>query len=336
VSSTPPSVLRVVLIRLRYALAAAAVLVVISSAGYVVIADYPWFDAFYMTMITLGTVGYGEVRPLDTAGRWWTIGVIIAGFTVFVNATARLTSLLLSGTINEALTERRRYKMRTHLSGHVIVVGFGRVGRATVASVRDAGLPCAVVEESVDRAEDVTRAGAVFISGDGRDLETLDAAGIARCTALVVALDDPDNLVVVVTARTLRPDLRIVSRVNDIAWAERLRRAGASTLVPVYESAGASLAATALNPEVLGVQDLSVMGVRTEELLVPDGSPLAGRPLVDLMADDTELVLIGVRRDAGITRWHEVDGTLREGDVIVAMGPPTSLAGLANRLTAAG
>jgi voltage-gated potassium channel len=329
VGNDSPSIVRLVVTRLRWALLSAAGLIAIAAAGYVVVADYSWMDALYMTVITLATVGYGEVQPLTAAGRWWTIITIIAGFAVFVNATAQLTALLLSGEIRHVLEERRRGKMRDRLERHVIVVGYGRVGRATANSIREAGLACAVVEEDTSRADDIMRAGAVFVQGDGRDIETLQAAGIDHAVALSTALDDPDNLVVIVTARTLRPDLRIVSRVNDIHWSERLRRAGASQLVPVYESAGASIAATAMSPEVLAVQELTGLGMRTEEILVPAGSPLAGCDLASVMERDPELVLIGVRRDDSLTRWHEVQGTLREGDVVVAMGSSVSLAELA-------
>jgi voltage-gated potassium channel len=329
VGNDSPSIVRLVITRLRWAILSAAGLIAIAAAGYVVVADYSWMDALYMTVITLATVGYGEVQPLTAAGRWWTIVTIIAGFAVFVNATAQLTALLLSGEIRYVLEERRRGKMRDRLERHVIVVGYGRVGRATANSIREAGLACAVVEEDTSRADDIIRAGAVFVQGDGRDIETLQAAGIDHAVALSTALDDPDNLVVIVTARTLRPDLRIVSRVNDIHWSERLRRAGASQLVPVYESAGASIAATAMSPEVLAVQELTGLGMRTEEILVPAGSPLAGRDLASVMERDPELVLLGVRRDDSLTRWHEVQGTLREGDVVVAMGSSASLAELA-------
>lgn len=315
--------------RLRWVIVSAAVLVAVASTGYVIIADYGWADAVYMTIITLATVGYGEVQPLTHAGRWWTVTVIVAGFAVFVNATAQLTTLLLSGEIRAVLAVRRRNRMRSQLKGHVVVVGFGRVGRAAVASVREAGLPCAVIEADPTRAEDVARMGAVYVQGDGRDNESLEAANIGAAVALTTALDDPDNLVVTLTARTLRPDLRIVTRVNDMHWCERLRRAGASHLVPVYESAGASIAATALSADVIAVQELTGLGMRTEEILLPAGSPLAGREPVSLMAEDPDLVLIGVRRDSELTRWHEVGGVLQEGDVVVAMGPASSLAALA-------
>lgn len=329
-----PSVVRVIFVSLRRAIAIAVALIVVATVGYRLLEDYDWLDAFYMTIITLATVGYGEVEPLSDGGRLFTIGVILAGFTVFVYVTAQLTSLMLSGEITGVVRARRREKMRDRLEGHVIVVGYGRVGRATVHALRDAGLACAVVEEDASRQDEIAQTGAVLVEGDGRDIETLQAAGIDRAIALATALDDPDNLVVIVTARTLRPDLRIVSRVNDAHWCERLQRGGASQLVPVYESAGANIAATALTPDVIAVQDLLGLGMRTEELLVPRGSNLAGRALADLMAGDDDLVLIGIRREQMLTRWHEVEGALREGDVVVAMGPPRSLQVLADRMKA--
>lgn len=304
----------------------------VSTIGFRLLEDYTWLDSLYMTVITLATVGYGEVEPLSEGGRLFTIAVIIAGFTVFVYVTSQLTSLMLSGEVTTAIRARRRDIMRDNLDNHVIVVGCGRVGRATVEAIRKAGLACAVIDENTTREDDIARLGAVYVEGDGRDIDTLRAAGIERAIALTTVLDDPDNLVVTVTARTMRPDLRIVSRVNDAHWVERLTRAGASHLVTVYESAGANIAATALTPDVLAVQDLVGLGMRTEEILVPEGSPLAGCALSDLMTGDDNLVLIGVRREKTLTRWHEVEGTLQVGDVVVAMGPRPSLERLAIRM----
>jgi voltage-gated potassium channel len=330
----PPSALRVIVKKLRWAVLIAAALIVFSTTGYWLLEDYGWLEAFYMTIITLATVGYGEVQPLSAAGRLFTIAVIVAGFGVFVYVTSQLTTLMLSGEITSVIRVRRRVKMRERLEGHVIVVGYGRVGRSTVRAIREAGLPCAVVERSTTLEDEITEIGAVLIEGDGRDIDTLQAAGIDRSIALATVLDDPDNLVVIVTARTLSPDLRIVSRVNDDHWCERLVHAGASQLVPVYESAGTNIATTALSANVIAVQDLVGMGMRTEEILVPKGSSIAGSALMDLMAGDDDLVLVGIRRENNLTRWHEVEGPLSEGDIVLAMGPRPSLDRLASRMKA--
>jgi voltage-gated potassium channel len=258
----------------------------------------------------------------------WAILVIVAGYAVFVSMTARFTSLLLSGAFQEAVQQRRRRHMCEDLHDHLIVVGYGRVGRATARSTLASGRPCAVVDHRPELAEEVEALGAVWVEGDGRDLETLERAGVARASALVTALDDPDNLVVVVTARTLRPELRVVSRVNDTHWCERLQRAGAASLVPVFDSAGASLAATAASPSVVGVQELPAIGVRTEEIVVPEGSPLIGTAPADAMGLHPDLVIVGVRRDDELSRWHEIDAVIESGDVLVALGPPAAIAAL--------
>lgn len=322
-----------VLRRLRGPILAALVLLAISSTGYVVIAGYDWFDGIYMTVITFGTIGYGEVHPLATAGRAWTIVMIGAGFAEFVYASATLTSLLVSGDIAQGIRARRSAHMCEQLHDHVIVVGFGRVGRAVIESVTRAGRSCAVVDQTRAREGEAAAMGAVLVAGDGRDVEVLQAAHIERAVALVTVLDDPSNLVVVVTARSLRPDLRIVARSNDQAWNARLLRAGAAQVVPVYESVGASLAASAVTDTEVGVQDLPGLGVRTEEIVVPPDSPAIGCSLAELMVLDSDVLLLGVRRETGaLTRWHELDGPIAAGDVLVALGPAASLTGLAARL----
>lgn len=325
--------LGLVLRRLRGPIVTAVVLVAISTAGYVIVAHYPWFDALYMTVITFGTIGYGEVQPLDHGGRLWTILMIVAGFAELVYSSATLTSLFLSGDIAELVRSRKVARMKDELHDHVIVVGYGRVGRAVTEAVRRTGRQCAVIDVRIERRSDAAELGAVFIEGDGREVEVLTDARIEAAAALVSVLDDPSNLVVVVTARSLQPELRIVARSNDQAWNARLLRAGAAQVVPVYESVGASLAASAVTDSVVAVQDLPAVGVRTEELVVPAASPAVGATLAELMATDPEVLLLGVRRDAGgLTRWHELDGPVAAGDVLVALGPPAALASLAERL----
>ena len=316
--------LGLVLRRLRGPIVTAVVLVAISTAGYVIVAHYPWFDALYMTVITFGTIGYGEVQPLDHGGRLWTILMIVAGFAELVYSSATLTSLFLSGDIAELVRSRKVARMKDELHDHVIVVGYGRVGRAVTEAVRRTGRQCAVIDVRIERRSDAAELGAVEVLTDAR---------IEAAAALVSVLDDPSNLVVVVTARSLQPELRIVARSNDQAWNARLLRAGAAQVVPVYESVGASLAASAVTDSVVAVQDLPAVGVRTEELVVPAASPAVGATLAELMATDPEVLLLGVRRDAGgLTRWHELDGPVAAGDVLVALGPPAALASLAERL----
>jgi voltage-gated potassium channel len=322
--------MKLVLTRLRGPLIVALIAIAAASAGYVVIEGWGWFDAVYMSVITMGQVGYGEVHELSTDGRMWTMAVIFAGFGVFVYSAASLTALFLSGDVAAALRERRRSKVREHLKDHVVIVGFGRVGRASADAAVRSGRSCVVID-TTDAVEDaVTAAGAVFLMGDARDVTVLRTAGVGRAAALITSLDDPSNAVVALTARSLAPDLRIVARVNDAAWRERLMRAGASHVVPVYESVGASMAATALDAEVLGVLAIPGTDMRVEEVEVGVDSRAEGLDLRQLMHAAPDVHILGLRHEQGLRRWHEADEPLHSGDMMVVLGTAPGLA----RLTA--
>jgi voltage-gated potassium channel len=305
----------------------------VASAGFMVLADYPWFDALYMSVITLATIGYGEVNPLDTAGRVWAITVIVAGFATFVYAASVLSAVFVSGEFTNAINARRGERMREQLRDHVIVVGFGRVGRAVVQGVVNERRPCIVIDRERTLDESITAAGVVGLIGDASEETTLREAGIERAEAIVVAAhDDATNLVVVLTARALNPSLRIVARVNDPAWYDRICRAGAHSALSPYESYGIALAASALDASVVGVQDLPTLGLRAEEFTVLAGSPVVGKSLEDFAVAHPDVLVVGIRREQGITRWHEIPGPIAVDDVIVVLGEPSAMARLASAI----
>jgi voltage-gated potassium channel len=320
-----PHARTLVLQRLRGPLLAALLAVAVASTGYVLIEDWSWMDAIYMSTITMGQVGYGEVRTLGTAGRIWTMGVIFAGFGVFVYSAAALTALFVSGEVAAALRERRRSKMRDHLRDHVVIVGFGRVGRASADAAVRAGREVVIVDTTEGLDDAIEAAGAVYLKGDARDVTVLRTAGVTRAAALITTLDDPSNAVVTLTGRSIAPSLRIVARVSDANWSERLMRAGASHVVPVYESVGAGMAATALDAEVLGVLAIPGTDMRVEELEVGAGSLAEGLDLRTLGGAAPDLHILGLRNGGQVRRWHEADGPLRAGDMLVVLGNPTAL-----------
>ena len=306
---------------------------VVATIGFVVLADYPWFDGLYMSVITLATIGYGEVKPLDTTGRIWAITVIVAGFATFVYAASVLSAVFVSGEFTNAVKARRGERMREQLRDHVIVVGFGRVGRAVVKGVVNERRPCIVIDRERALDESITAAGVVGLIGDASEETTLREAGIERAEAIVVAAhDDATNLVVVLTARALNPNLRIVARVNDPAWYDRICRAGAHSALSPYESYGIALAASALDASVVGVQDLPTLGLRAEEFTVLAGSPVVGTLLQDLAVAHPDVLVVGIRREQGITRWHEIPGPITVDDVIVILGEPSAMARLASAI----
>jgi voltage-gated potassium channel len=236
--------------RLRLPFALLVTLVAISTIGYRVIEGWGWVDALYMTVITLGTIGYGEVHPLGTDGRLFTIGVIIASFAMLAYAVSVLTSLFTSGEVGRRMNERSARKMQETFRDHVIVVGFGRVGHSVVRSLHEIGERCVVLDTNEEKGPAVQALGAVLVCGDATDVDCLRAAGIDRAAGLVAATDtDASNLVVVLTARAVAPNLRIVSRVNEPEWLQRIKHAGADVAQSPYESYGRHLAGYAAGLE---------------------------------------------------------------------------------------
>lgn len=319
-----------ILHRLRWALLALLVLFVAATGGYVAIDSFGWLDAAFMTVITLSTVGFKEVHPLNHAGQVFTIGVIIASFGTFVYAAATITDLFTSGSALDHLRESRGRRMRNEMSDHVIVVGFGRVGQAVAKGLRDLGADYLVMDRSRDAEAAIREAGHVAFIGDATDEDDLAEAGLERAKALVAAAEqDNVNLVITLTARALRPDLRIVSRVNEAGWLDRITRAGADVAQSPYPSYGVSLATSALSRRVLDFHALPLLGLGTEEIEVREGSPYLGRPLHEVGEQFGSVHIVGLRRDQRLQRWSDVGDEVRAGDVLVALGTPESLRSLA-------
>jgi len=303
----------------------------VATLGYVLLEGYGWLDGIYMTVITLGTVGYGEIKPLDAVGRVFTIGVIIVGFTTFVYAVSVLTNLFVSGDVLIQMHHRRSKRMREELDHHVIVVGFGRVGQAVVRGLNEMDKRCIVLDRNPAAKASIRAAGGVEVIGDATNPEDLHRAGIDRADALIAACDaDSENLVVVLTARSTKPGLRIISRVNETAWLERLKQAGADSVQSPYPSYGMSLAASAMSSAVLDLHDFPLLGLGTEEIQIPEGSALSGLTSSEILQAHPCVYVLGLRREAHLQPWHAIDSAIRAGDVLVALGTPEYLGALAD------
>ncbi len=317
------SLLGFVVYRLRWAILALAGLSLVATVGYVVIEGYGWLDAAFMTVITLSTVGYEEVRPLDGAGQLFTMGVLVAGFATLVYAAAMLAGVLTSGDAAAHLRQSRGRRMRNALDNHIIVAGFGRVGQAVARGVHDLDRTCLVIDRDPAREVLITESGLVPMIGDGTNERVLQDAGIARAAALVAATDeDGVNLLITLTARALRPDIRIVSRINEAEWRDRMVHAGADVAQSPYRSYGMSLAASAVTPGVLDVHVLPMLGLATEEIEVTMQSPFVGQTLMEIGEQRPDVFVVGLRRDRQFHRWHDLNGAVLPGDVLVALGTP--------------
>lgn len=252
--------------------------------GYRWIEGWPWMDAAYMTVETLSTVGFGEVHPLSTPGRLLTMGLIVCGGVFAAYAFTQLAHLLFIGEWRAYWENRRRLRMIQDLSNHVIVCGYGRVGRNVVAELQAEGLPFVVLDVDPARAAQVEGDGHLFVLGDAAHEARLREAGIERARGLVAAAkSDAENVFIVLTARSLRADLPIVARADLEESEPKLVRAGANRVILPYHITGRRLVAMLVRPHVADFLDEVAHANGTELVLeqvqiAPD-SPLAGQEL---------------------------------------------------------
>ncbi len=239
------------------------------TVGYVLLEGWSIVEALYMTVITLSTVGFSEVRPLSEPGRVFTTALIVAGVGAVTYLFAAISQYIVSGELSGSLRKTRMQQRIDALTGHYIISGYGRVGQQTYLDLADQGRPCVVVEAHEEALKD-TPAPLLWVTGDAADDDVLDRAGIDRAGGLVAATgDDATNLMVTLTARTLQPDLTIVARANQPASEPKLRRAGATHVISPYTISGRRIARQLLYPSIVDFLDV-VMHSENLELLLEE------------------------------------------------------------------
>ena len=236
--------------RLRVLAAVALAILGLGTAGYMLLEDASLIDAFYMTLITLTTVGFGEVIELDAKGRLFTIALIGAGVVGFATTVALMAQLVQEGALGERGRQRRMQKKIDHMTDHYIVCGLGRVGRAVAAQLASEGVGFVIIDRGERDSEDVRTMGYPYELGDATQESVLIAAGVERARGLVCALpDDPDNVFIALAARSINPDITIVSRLSDPTAAPRLVQAGVDKIVSPYETSGRHMARAAMEKD---------------------------------------------------------------------------------------
>ena len=229
---------------------------VVGTVGYRVIENASWWDSFFMTAITVTTVGFEEEVPLSHGGEVFTAVLLLAGLGVLLFMLTEISRSVLEGELNQFLGRRRRSRMIERLSGYQIVCGWGRMGRAVVEELRRAGLSVVVVERSADRIRTLQEMGIGVVSGDATSEAVLRAANIKRARGLVSTLnDDAHNVYTVLTARALNPALFIVARATEEEAERRILKGGADRVVNPYHLGGTRLAHLVVKPAIVNFFD---------------------------------------------------------------------------------
>lgn len=325
----------------RLAIAGGALLsvLVIGTVGYVFIEGASVFDSLYMTVITVGTVGFSETVALSQAGRAFTMLLILTGFGAMLFALGTFIDFVVEGHLRDLLEGRRMQSGIERLDGHHIVAGIGRVGVAVAHVLADEGAPFVIIEHDAAAAAEAKAEGWLVLVADATDEEALERAGIRRARSLVTALDaDADNLFVTFSARAINPELFIVARSSHESSEAKLKRAGANRVMTPNVIGGRRMATMVLHPVVSDYLDLVTHGdgleYRLQEIDVLDGCPFAGQSIAKARVRDmTGAYILAVQGvDEAINTNPASDTVLRVGDKLVVLGTTAQLEALYSQM----
>jgi voltage-gated potassium channel len=302
--------------------------------GYTIL-GWELLDAFYMVIITIFGVGYGEVKPLDTPGeRFFTILVIFAGFISVAYIVGGFVQLMMEGEINRALDARRKNQDIENLKNHVIVCGFGRIGQVLARELSHAKRSFIVIDVSSDQISKAEELGYLTYSGSAADEDVLQAAGIQRATAIATVLsNDADNVFITLTARELNPDLTILARGEIPSTEKKLKLAGADHVVLPAAISAQRITNLITRPTTIDFLEennerahldemLDQINMRIDELTISPGSLLAGTTAEQLEFQGNRGFLIIAIRQADGTVVQQPPGTmvLNGGDTVIVLG----------------
>ena len=313
---------------------------IVGTAGFELIEGYSWFDAFYMTLTTITTVGYQELRPLSHAGRVFNSFLILFGVLAMFLVIGAMTQTIIELELQDRYGTRRKKRMINNLHDHFIVCGFGRVGRNASSEFQRANAPFLVIDRSEQRIAKAGSAGMLGIVADATRDDSLREAGVLRAKGLIAALpSDAENLFIILSAKTLNPGLTVVTRVSEEEAGEKLRRAGADTVFTPYAMAGRQLADALLRPHVVEFLDFarSNIGPRItmEQVRVASKGEFTRKPLGQMLeVRESGVIVLAIRKHGGETIFNPPsDVEISAGDFLIVMGERSSLQKLEQILT---
>jgi voltage-gated potassium channel len=318
--------------RLTICLILLAAVVLSGSAGFHFLEHWGWFDAFYMTLTTMTTIGYGEIRPLSHAGRIFNSFLIVfavfsGGFTI-----ATFSQALLQFEFGKAFGRRRMERELAKLSGHYIICGAGRVGRTVARELRARGQSIVFIEREPQRAEWAVNERIPVIVGSASSEENLKRAHIETAKGFVAAASsDAENLYIVLTARGFRSDLKIIARASEEEATSKLLRAGASQVLSPYFFVGSRIAQLLLRPNVLDFIDAAFgterLDVEIGEVRIEAKSKLVGKTLGDAsIRQQADVIILGVKPAEGALLFNPAPQTvIRASDTLIVIGADTQL-----------
>ncbi|NOY53275.1 MAG: potassium channel protein [Deltaproteobacteria bacterium] len=323
--------------KLKVSLLILAGIMAFGIVGYMMIEGWGVTDALYMTVITLSTIGFMEVHRMDTAGRIFTVVLILVGVGTVAYVFKTAIGILLEGEIREVLGRKKVNEKIKRLKEHYIICGYGRMGKHICSEFAAAMFPFVVIEKDPEVVTEIHEKGHVVIQGDATQDETLLSAGIERATGLISVLtSDAENLYVVLSAREIKAKLKIITRAGGEGAEKKFKRAGADMVVSPYLIGASKIAQSIFRPHVASFLETAVsrdgkMGFRLDAIRISGSSSFNGVRIVDSrIREELGLLIVAVKKEDGTMNTSLAPSTILEaGDRLICVGKPEQLVELA-------
>jgi voltage-gated potassium channel len=302
--------------------------------------DAGFLDSLYMTVITITTVGYNESIPLDGKGRIFTIFLILIGVGFVLYVFSKITEDVIEGGLQKSIGRMNMKKRVARLRDHLIVCGYGRIGKVICQILEENNRPFVVIEKNPHKLQAIAERGHLVLEGEASDDRILKEAGIENAKGLIaVVSSDADTVYITLSARGIRPDIFIMARSSGEEGAEtKLIRAGANKVLSPYYIGATRMAQQLVRPTVIDFIDLAVhggeLGLRLEEMRVHESSSLAGKTLMDSgIRKDHDLIVVAIKRNPGEMMFNPNPGTLiNVFDTLIVLGSQDNIKALERSL----
>ncbi|MBW1828229.1 MAG: potassium channel protein [Deltaproteobacteria bacterium] len=319
--------------RLRISLTLLIMVLIFGTVSYHYVEGMPYFDALYMTMITVSTVGFSEVRPLHPYGRIITMIIISTGITLGAYTIGMMVRIFVEGELKKSFGRRKMEKQIAKLKNHYIICGFGRIGALICKELHSVGIDFVVIEKDPSVIERLEEEQHLYLPMDSTSEETLIKAGVMDAKGLVTAVtNDADNVFIILTAKGLRPDIFVLSRSSDVKNEGKLIRAGASRVVSPYLIGGRRMAQMLIKPTVTDFIDIAMMNnnldLVMEEAKIRSGTKLVGKNLIESnLRQDYGVIIVAIKKKIGGMVFNPMPTEKFEADdIIVVLGKREDMA----------
>jgi len=304
---------------------------VIGTVGLMYFEGLSAFDAFWLTIVSLTTTGYGDIVPQTVAGRLFLLAMLVTGLVIVTYSLGTIINIIVERQFSNQRGNTKMVKAIGNLSNHVIVCGAGRVGGNVADILKAEDTPYVVVELNEELAESMRKGGHLVLQGDATRDEVLHAAGIERAKGIICGLsNDAYNVFVVLTARALNPGLRIVSRAVQPESVAKLRHAGADKIISPDQIGGHRMAMAMLKPTAVELMETLFaplsLEIQLEEVLISEKSRMANKPVADFFGRGVcEVMLVALIRESGVKMNPAGEEVILPGDVLVLIGSSRDL-----------